>query len=135
MSRSCVSWVAAVAAAAAAAATAAPLRGEAPAGAAAREGEFTLAAGAVTLVLDEPAARQAIAAQLVLIGRDPDEASAAAGCLTAADLAVLLANPDMMQAAGAADSVWIMILIGVLVLGGLIVLAATADSGFLFIGG
>jgi hypothetical protein len=46
------------------------------------------------------AARTAIAHQLAELGRSPGESAAAASRLTIEDLDVLLAHPEMMQAAG-----------------------------------
>jgi hypothetical protein len=69
-------------------------------------------------VLTEPrgADRRQIAEQLVEIGRAPDQAAEAAGRLTAADLEVLLAHPEMMQAAGGLEmTVGVLVVIGVIV--------------------
>jgi hypothetical protein len=89
--------------------------------------EFVMLSEGVTLVLDEPAARQAVAAQLVLLGRDADDAAQAAACLAAADIEVLLGNPNMMQVGGG-DGTWLAILAGVLLIAGLIVVAASSNG-------
>jgi hypothetical protein len=73
-----------------------------------------------------------IAAELIALGRAPDAALEAASRLTAEDLAVLLANPRMIQAAGASNRVLMSIIIGALIIAGLIALAASGD-GFVMI--
>ena len=75
-------------------------------------------------------AREQISRQLVGIGRLPESAQAAACRLTAEDLEVLLANPDMMQAAGGAQ---VDMTIGALLLVGLIVGLAAAGSTVIII--
>ena len=67
-----------------------------------------------------------IAGQLVELGRAPDVARAAASRLTAEDLEVFLANPEMMQAAGG-NIVW-GVMLGALVVGGVIALAAAGNG-------
>jgi hypothetical protein len=60
--------------------------------------------------------RQIIAQQLESLGRAADTARNMADELTAEDLAVLLANPKMMQKAGEIDViVWAIIVVGVVV--------------------
>ncbi len=60
--------------------------------------------------------RHIIAGQLIELGRDNAAAQQMAGELTPDDLAVLLANPKMMQKAGAIDVViWALIIAGVVV--------------------
>ncbi|MHC4127360.1 MAG: hypothetical protein ACYSUA_04180 [Planctomycetota bacterium] len=60
---------------------------------------------AADLVLAEAAdGRERISRQLIEIGRAPEPAREAAARLTADDLEVLLANPEMMQAAGGAQT-------------------------------
>ena len=81
-----------------------------------------VAAGEV-LLQPRGADRRQIAEQLVEIGRAPDQAGEAAGRLTDADLEVLLAHPEMMQAAGGLEMT-----IGVLVVIGVIVGLAIAGS-------
>ena len=53
---------------------------------------------------ETPDGRAQISRQLIEIGRTPQHAREAASRLTAADLQVLLANPEMMQAAGGAQT-------------------------------
>jgi hypothetical protein len=74
--------------------------------------------------------RARIAEQLVEIGRTPDRAQDAAGSLTVEDLAVLLANPEMMQAAG---DVGLEMTIGTILVIGIIVGLAVAGSTFIVI--
>ncbi len=70
-------------------------------------------------------AREQISRQLIEIGRTPESAGDAACRLTAEDLEVLLANPEMMQAAGGAQTD---IAIGALLLVALIVALAAAGG-------
>ncbi len=80
----------------------------------------------------EPAAgRHEIAGQLVALGRSHDEAQEAASRLTPADLEVLLEYPLMMQTAGGSDRVAWSIVIGLLLVGGLVALAAAGDGSLL----
>jgi hypothetical protein len=73
--------------------------------------------------------RGAIAEILIELGEDEERARQMATELTADDLAVLLANPKMMQKAGNVE----MIIIAVLIVGGIVALALAADSGFIII--
>ena len=76
---------------------------------------------------DRPRDRQHIVAQLVDLGYAPIQASDMAGELTAEDLDVLLANPDMMQRGGDDIVVWAFI-VGVLIVAGIVVLAANGSG-------
>ncbi len=77
----------------------------------------------------EPAAgRHEIAGRLVALGRSHDEAQEAASRLTPADLEVLLAYPLMMQTAGGSDRVAWSIVIGLVLFGGLVALAAAGNG-------
>ncbi len=75
-------------------------------------------------------AREQISRQLIEIGHTPRKARDAARRLTADDLEVLLANPEMMQAAGGAQ---FDIALGGLLLLGLIVALAAAGSAVVII--
>jgi hypothetical protein len=72
--------------------------------------------------------RERIVEQLVGIGRAPAQAREAAARLTAEDLEVLLAHPDMMQAAGGLEMTF-----GVLLVVGVIVGLAIAGSTIIVI--
>jgi hypothetical protein len=64
----------------------------------------------------EPGDSARIAEQLVELGRAPAQAREATSRLTAEDLAVLLAHPEMMQAAGGAEMTFgVLLVIGVIV--------------------
>jgi hypothetical protein len=63
-----------------------------------------LALATDTAADDLSGAREQISRQLVELGRTPQSAQDAAGRLTPDDLAVLLAHPEMMQAAGDAQT-------------------------------
>jgi len=80
--------------------------------------------------LNVVAARLQVMDQLIDFGRPPEEARRIAAALTADDLAVLAANPAMMQAAGEANAQMTSLIIAGLVIGGLVVLLIAADSGF-----
>jgi hypothetical protein len=69
--------------------------------------------------------REQISRRLIDIGHTPERARDAASRLTADDLEVLLANPEMMQAAGGAQ---FDIALGALLLLGLIIALAAAGS-------
>jgi hypothetical protein len=71
--------------------------------------------------------RGAIEQIMITLGKDEDQARQMATELTAEDLAVLLANPKMMQKAGDLGD----ILIVVLIVGGIVVLALAADSAII----
>ena len=75
-------------------------------------------------------AREQISRQLVGIGRLPESAQAAACRLTAEDLEVLLANPEMMQAAGGTDAA---MGIGILLVVALIIALVAAGSSVIII--
>ena len=74
--------------------------------------------------------REQISRQLIEIGRTPAQAQDAASRLTAEDLEVLLANPEMMQAAGGAQT---NMAIGMLLIVALIVALAVAGSSVIII--
>lgn len=74
--------------------------------------------------------REQISRQLIEIGRTPESARNAACRLTARDLEVLLANPEMMQAAGGADAA---MGIGILLVVALIIALAAAGSSVIII--
>jgi len=84
--------------------------------------------------IDEPlavvAARLGIMQRLIEVGRSPEEARRIAAALTPEDLAVLAANPAMMQEAGEANAQMTSLILAGLVIGGLVALLLTADSGF-----
>ena len=71
--------------------------------------------------------RGAIAEIMIKLGEDEDRARQMATELTAEDLAVLLANPKMMQKAGDLA----VIVVAVLIVGGIVALALAADSAFI----
>lgn len=73
-------------------------------------------------------ARRIIAGQLVELGRSPGEAGELSMLLTQADLDVLIQNPAMMQVAGAMSAQTNNLIMGLLVLGGLIAIAAAGDG-------
>ena len=77
--------------------------------------------------------REAIARQLIEIGRTSDAARNTASRLTAEDLEVLLANPEMMQVAGAVSQMAVAYLIGGLIVAGIVILIV-AGSGSVSIG-
>ena len=77
--------------------------------------------------------RAIIAVQLVALGDTPSCGKDAAGRLTAEDLAVLLANPLMMQRAGALNELQLSYVLGAVVIGGIVALIVFADSGFIII--
>jgi hypothetical protein len=72
--------------------------------------------------------RRQVYEQLLELGRAPGSALDAALRLNAEDLNVLLAHPEMMQAAGASSSVTTSIILGLLIIAGLIALAAAGDG-------
>ncbi len=72
--------------------------------------------------------RKWIAEQLIEIGYVPQAARDAASRLTAADLEVLLANPQMMQAAGALSATAQANIMGILIVGGIIALGIAGSS-------
>ena len=74
--------------------------------------------------------RGQISRELIEIGYTPDRAQDAASRLTAEDLEVLLAHPEMMQAAGGAQ---VEMTIGALLIVGLIVGLAVAGSSVVII--
>ncbi|MHC4141975.1 MAG: hypothetical protein ACYSUF_08895 [Planctomycetota bacterium] len=74
--------------------------------------------------------REQISRQLIDIGRAPAEAQDAASRLTAEDLEVLLANPEMIQAAGGAQT---HMAIGILLVVALIVALAAAGGSVVII--
>ena len=73
-------------------------------------------------------ARMVVAKALVDLGREKEEARTLANLLTANDIKILLANPAMMQEAGAMSAQTRNLIAGLLVLGGLIALAAAGDG-------
>jgi len=74
--------------------------------------------------------REQISRQLIEIGRTPESARNAAYRLTARDLEVLLANPEMMQAAGGAQTD---MAIGMLLIVALIVALAVAGGSVIIV--
>ena len=74
--------------------------------------------------------REQISRQLIEIGRTPETAQEAASRLTAEDLAVLLANPEMMQAAGDAQT---HMAIGMILVVALIVALAVAGGSVVIV--
>ena len=62
------------------------------------------------------------------LGYEPQAARAAVSRLTAADLEVLLANPQMMQAAGALSATAQANIMGILIVGGIIALGIAGSS-------
>jgi hypothetical protein len=72
--------------------------------------------------------RNRVAQQLIDLGRPAPQAHAMADRLTAEDLAVLTANPGMLRAAGGDTARQLTILWGVLIVAGLIALAAATDG-------
>jgi hypothetical protein len=81
---------------------------------------------------DTDEARVMVARRLVGLGRPRAEADAAAALLTPEDLAVLGANPRMLQEAGSSNTVTISIVVGCLLIAGIIV-AASASGGTVII--
>jgi hypothetical protein len=73
--------------------------------------------------------RGAIAEIMVELGEDHERARQMATELSADDLAVLLANPKMMQKAGDSET----IIVAALIVGGIVALALAADSGSIMI--
>lgn len=95
---------------------------------------FLLAMAALVSLLAQPALarsgagqtesdQQRIASQLIEMGYATQSAENMASQLTQDDLQVLLANPGMMQRAGASDPILIAVIVGVLIVAGLVVLA------------
>jgi hypothetical protein len=80
----------------------------------------------------DEAARARIAADLVDLGYAPESAADMAAQLTPDDLAVLTANPKMMQQAGTMSNTTIALIVGGLIVVGIIILAANG-SGFVSI--
>lgn len=72
--------------------------------------------------------RQCLTQRLVELGRAPAEARAMVAELTPDDLAVLAANPLMMQPAGAGTQEDMTLIYGLLIVGALIALAAATDG-------
>lgn len=72
--------------------------------------------------------RSAIAAQLVKIGYAAEQAQRMSGELTPDDLAVLLANPKMMQKAGEMDAVTKNIIIALIVAGVVVGIVIAANG-------
>ncbi len=72
--------------------------------------------------------RQLIARQMTQLGYEPQAARAAASRLTAADLEVLLANPEMMQAAGALSATAQANIMGILIVGGIVALGIAGSA-------
>lgn len=83
----------------------------------------------------EPLGCRAVLARMVAERRlaSPAEASAQVGRLTAADVAVLVANPRMLQVAGGMSQSAQAYLIGGLIVAGIIALAVASDNAFLFV--
>jgi hypothetical protein len=81
----------------------------------------------------DDAGRAQIAADLVDLGYAPELAADMAAQLTPDDLAVLTANPKMMQQAGTMSNTTIALIVGGLIVAGIIILAANG-SGFVSIG-
>ncbi|MHC4128633.1 MAG: hypothetical protein ACYTE6_04520 [Planctomycetota bacterium] len=79
---------------------------------------------------EAPDGRAQISRQLIDIGHTPRHAWDAASRLTAADLEVLLANPEMMQAAGGAQT---HMAIGMLLVVALIVALAVAGGSVVIV--
>lgn len=94
---------------------------------------FASGAGAVPADAVEPLGRRAILVRMVAERRlgAPAEVSEQVGRLTGADIAVLLANPRMLQVAGGMSRTTQAYLIGGLILAGIIALAVASDSAFL----
>ncbi len=74
------------------------------------------------------AGRQLIAGQMTQLGYEPQAARDAASRLTAADLEVLLANPEMMQAAGALSATAQAYILGILIVGGIVALGIAGSA-------
>ena len=79
---------------------------------------------------EAPDGRAQISRQLIEIGQTPPHARDAASRLTAADLEVLLANPEMKQAAGGAQT---HMAIGMLLVVALIIALAAAGGSVVII--
>ena len=79
---------------------------------------------------EAPDGRAQISGQLIEIGQTTEQAQEAASRLTAADLEVLLANPEMMQAAGGAQT---HMAIGMLLVVALIVALAVAGGSVIIV--
>ncbi|HVP72525.1 MAG TPA: hypothetical protein VMS30_02220 [Phycisphaerales bacterium] len=77
--------------------------------------------------------RAAITSQLVGLGYDLGAADGMASELTAEDLAVLLANPKMMQKAGEMDDSLFVLVCVVVVIGAVVALAILADESTIII--
>jgi len=80
------------------------------------------------------AARARIAEQLIALDVAPDQAAAQAAQLTADDLEVLLANPDMMQRAGSAGQLEKTVILAAIVIGVIVLIGVAAGSGGLSTG-
>lgn len=76
------------------------------------------------------AGREQVARQMIAQGREPAAARELASLLTEDDLLVLIENPKMMQEAGEANAQTTSLILAGLVIGGLVALLITADSGF-----
>lgn len=77
--------------------------------------------------------RSSISAQLVNLGFEAVAADGMAGELTAGDLAVLSANPKMMQKAGDMDATLELLLWTVIIVGTIVVLVIVADSSTIIV--
>ncbi len=77
--------------------------------------------------------RELVARQLFELGRSVTEANGLASRLTEEDLAVLLANPEMMQSAGGMNRVVLSIIVAGLIVAAIIAIAASSN-GFIHIG-
>ena len=77
--------------------------------------------------------RGAIVSQLVHLGYDLGAADGMASELTAEDLAVLLANPKMMQKAGDMEDTLFVVVCAVLLVGLVVVLVLAADESTVII--
>jgi hypothetical protein len=70
-----------------------------------------------------------VAEALIAAGTSPEDAVAQVAMLTAADLAVLAGHPSMVQVAGDNAALTRNLILGLLLLGGIIALAAASDGG------
>jgi hypothetical protein len=92
--------------------------------------EAGTATEATTMMLQTQ--RRQIESRLIELGRDRAVARTMASLLTPDDLAVLTRNPKMVQTAAGLTSVQTAMLLGILILVGIIAIAAAGDGVVIF---
>lgn len=77
------------------------------------------------------AQRHLVRQRLIELGDDPAAADASVAWLTPADLAVLGANPAMLQRAGGSSVTTTTIIIWAIIIAGIVILFIVSDNGFI----